>query len=62
MAEITTSVIASIIMAVALIVGRRPKRTGESMRSGHVSLPAPEVKLEITTSSNENVKTARRRR
>src|SRR5829696_3468999 len=45
----------SIIVAAALRSGRRPNRIPARIRSGHVSLPAPEVKFEITTSSNEKV-------
>ena len=45
----------SIIVAAALRSGLRPKRRPDRIRSGQVSLPAPAVKFEITTSSKENV-------
>src|SRR5687768_12992924 len=45
----------SIIVAAALSDGVSPKRIPFRIRSGQVSLPAPAVKFEITTSSNENV-------
>src|SRR5450432_2761754 len=52
----TIATVDMVIVASTLISGLTPRRTLENTTMGRVLLPGPEVKLEITRSSQDKVK------